>query len=197
MFVKKLLILILLIFPISSSELRSKISDYDSSCLIRNYQYQLEYLYSSNEKFSSLNVEKKVVYSTSLGKLDDYNKIRWSLIEIKNESGQYYLKSSYYGDYLCAKSNLDGAFRSKRKVIRVKNDKTISLMMNKCQWKIKKVDLKRTVNKYLIMNAFYDEPLYAVANFLPTKVEKREIYLSNKKDFILENFKWIIECQTG
>jgi hypothetical protein len=172
------------------SRLRSEVSD-KSNCLIHNGQYRYEYLYSQDDNEMVDTADRNMVKLMTLGKVNDFNNLRWSLIETKNQSGQFYLKSSYFGDYLCATFMFGDIFRMRRKVIRHKLNPNAKRLDN-CKWMIKHIDSKTSNNTYLITNVFFEEPLYAATYFY-----QKGVYLWHKKNVNSKKFQWIIDCKTG
>ena len=182
MFSKTYFILINMLISALNAE---RSNDFGTDCLIHNDQYEFEYLYSPNENTKSVDL-------INLKKVNDYNKLRWSLIETRNQSGQYYLKSSYFGDYLCALLNFGDIFQMRRRVARFKIDTNMSLF-NNCKWTIKQHNSNLPSNIYSIVNVLFDEPLYASKYLF-----QKEIYLwHRKKNADSKKFKWIIYCQSG
>ena len=188
MFENRKFIIIFLIFPVLKAQTSV---EFGSNCLIHNEAYKFEYLHASNE-----NTIKKIqsAYLKPLSKVNDFNKIRWSLIETKSQSGQYYLKSSFYGDYLCAKSSYADIFHSIRKVIRL----NVKTPFNDCKWRISKLMSKTSNNTYMIKNVFFDEVLYAASYSFPYWINEKEIFSSNSmNNFKTGKYKWIIDCKKG
>ena len=183
------LVFILIIIPCFRTETNFN----GSNCLIHNNRFQFEYLYSSVSKRDT-----KSVYLMPLKDVNDFNQIRWSLIQAgKKYDNQFYLKSSLFDDYLCASSNFDNLFLTRRIVNRLQLINPNIIELAKCRWNINKVDSKKTNNKYLIMNHFYKESLYAVSYIFQTKTKKREIFVTNMNYLRREKYEWIIDCQTG
>ena len=188
MFENRKFIIIFLIIPVLKAQTSL---EFGSNCLIHNEAYKFEYLHASNE-----NAIKKIesAYLKPLVKVNDFNKIRWSLIETKSKRGQYYLKSSFYGDYLCARSSYADIFQSIRKVIRL----NVKIPHNDCKWKISKLKSKTSNNTYLVTNVFFNEILYAASYFFPYWIYEKRIYLSNNMNYLKPGkYKWIIDCKKG
>ena len=195
MFVREFFILTYLIYPTllrAEPELRSKFA---SNCLIHNKAFRYEYLYSSNDT-NRKSTAKKTDHLIQLMKVNDFNTIRWSFIETRNHSGQYYLKSSHYGDFLCATSKFADFFHLKRIVTRLRLNIKYDLSDN-CKWFMKKVHSRTLFNTYYMINAHFHQPLYADSYFFQQKIHQREIFLYNKKYFAPENFQWMIDCKSG
>ena len=178
-----------------------------SECLIHNKEYSYEYLYQSNDK-STIKENALNAYIYPIGKLKDYDTIRWDMIEIFDEN--YLLKSIKSSYYLCASNTKHGSLGSSmtRRILYT----SVSSSYN-CIWNIKKVkedikNIKKNNRTYLIWNSLYNEQLYAPTFLFKTNFEKRNIFLwrSKQKDSIsslvkfsheTDRFKWIIDCSTG
>lgn len=194
MFEKKLMILIFLIIPLLLSG--ENILKFGSNCLIHNEAFSYSYLHLPTEiKRENYGLINQICVKP-LGKVKDFNDIRWSVEETSIKSGQYYLKSSQYEGYLCATNSFDDIWRSKRIVNRFKLRKS-SCFLPKCKWNIIKVDIEKSNNTYSIRNVFYNESLYAVSHFFPITNENRKVHLWQKKNSNSKKQKWIIDCQTG
>ena len=196
MFKKSLSALICLIIPLLRA---NEMAEFGSNCLIHNVAFSHGYLFSSNEnkhKETTSHQAKNQVSVRPLGKVKDFNNIRWSFVETSKQSDQFYLKSSQFEDYLCATNSYADFWNTKRVVKRLKIDKSSDFLDN-CKWRMIRVDLKTSNGTYLIKNMYYDEPLYAMSYFFQRWVDNREVYLWHKKNEYKKNFKWIIDCQTG
>ena len=193
MFNKKYLILMihLLILATLKANNPKQSNDFGTDCLIHNDQYQFEYLYSPNKNTS-------LVRLIPLDKVDDFNKLRWSLIEIDDHqsNGQFYLKSSYFDDYICATNMFADFLGLRRKVMRVRLKKD-DLLDNNCKWILKKKSSITLDNKYIITNVLFDQSLYAYSYFFKRNIFQREVYLWHKKNAKSKTMKWMIDCQTG
>ena len=198
MFGKNFLILIFIIIPLLKAEDNVQQTDMaESKCLIHNGEYKFEYLYSSsNENNETLkqqmDIKKGSVHIMPLSKVKDFNILSWSLIETKNQSGEFYLKSSFSGDYLCASFDFGDIFRMRRKLVQLKMNIKLN-PLDTCKWKINQVDPRTSYNTYSIRNVHFDEQLYAATYFF-----QREIFLWRKKKISnSKKFKWVIDCQSG
>ena len=193
MLLRLIFLIILSTIPNNAGSNQSKTIDtFGSNCLIHNAAYQYEYLYSSNDYKS----KDKVIHLKPLSKVNDFNKIRWSLIQTKNQSGQFYLKSSFYDDYLCSKSIFTDVYRLKRILVRLVIKPNINQFDN-CKWKISKVNSTTSNSTYLITNVFYNEALFAASYILPNWVYDKEIFLTYNKNLKTSKLEWIIDCKTG
>ena len=195
-------ILIVLFFLIKLKKANStNKTDYKfgSNCLIHNQEFKYEYLYTSND----LDIEhifKKNIYTRLLSKVDDFNKIRWSLIKSSNESFEYFIKSSYYNEVLCASNRFSYIFSVRRYVKReyIKNYKEIP---KNCRWIIKKdLTSKKFDDVYTISNVYYrNEHLYVASFFFKKTFYSRRIFLWNIKtqNISSNKFRWQIDCNNG
>ena len=206
MFNKQFLIIIILINPLlliiaentyqTTQSSSSSSSKFGSNCLIHNEAYRFEYLYSINENNKKMSSQKNV-HLMPLSKVNDFNNLRWSLIETQNKSGQFYLKSSLFDDYLCASFEYGDLFRLRRKVMRIKINSTNLNALENCKWILKQVDLEKSNSRYLITNVLFDQALYAATYFFQIQLYKRDVFLWNKKNVNSKKFKWVIHCLTG
>jgi hypothetical protein len=176
--------LIILMLCINSALEAEIIADFGSECLIHNFEYRFEYLHSSLSKNEAI----KPVHLIPLRKVNDFSNMRWSLIETNNQSEIFYLKSSFYGDFLCASSSFVDLFQSRREVFRLEiNENLYQTKFNNCKWSIKRVNSnKMKIKTYSIINVLYEEPLYASSYFFQKKFDNREIYLWNGEKDLLE-----------
>ena len=90
------------------------------------------------------------VFLFKLGKVNDFNHLRWSIYETKdnNKEDEFYLKSSYFGDYLCATFNSpDNLFISRGKINKLKIITAFDNSDN-CKWSIQKVDSSNNKSIY-------------------------------------------------
>ena len=209
MFTKKFLHLIFFIIPLLRAEISASTAiinnfEYNKDCLIHNYEYRFEYLFSSkNEnktKQSEVNKNKNDINLVPLGKVNNFNSIRWSLIETKNQSEQFFLKSSFYGDYLCASFKFADYFHTRRLLVKVDDDSNDqNKLLDNCKWKINRIDSKKsTITTYSIMNVHFNQPMYAASYFFQRKIDQRDVFLwHNKKNVNSKKFKWIIDCKSG
>ena len=180
---KCLILIHLLNLAVLKADDQKQTNNFGTDCLIHNNQYKFEYLYSPSEMIPTVQL-------ISLNKVNDFNNFRWSLVETRNQSGLYYLKSSYFGDYLCALFDFGDIFEKRRSVARLKIDKNL-YSLNNCQWKIKQH--KSIFRTYSIVNLLFDEPLYASRYLF-----QRKIFLWHSENNIdSKKFKWIIDCQSG
>ena len=191
---KKLsVILIYFIIPLLRA---NELSEFGSNCLIHNVAFSHGYLHSSNETKTTQDQVKNQVSVRPLGRVNDFNNIIWSFVETAKQSGQFYLKSTQFEDYLCATNTFSDIWHTRRIVKRFKIDISSGFSDN-CKWKMTRMDTKKSNSTYLIRNVFFEEPLYAVSYFFQRWVENREVYLWHRKNSNSNKFKWIIDCQTG
>ena len=197
MFNLKIVILLasILIFIIPCVKSSNNETVFGLDCLIHNQLYSYEYLYSSNE------TRDKNVYLIPLGKVDNFAKLGWSIIrtENRNREQQFYLKSSYTGDYLCVSVNTgEYLFQPLLKVER--QQLTSSSHIQSCRWTIKKEVMPKNKSYYSINSAFYGQSIYptsSIFRFL-TKDYKRQINLWIRKvKPDSKKFKWNIDCSKG
>ena len=191
----KIIILMFTLATISIQNVQAQTNStqFANNCMIHNQEYSYEYLYSMNEQRMS-RLTKNNVYTCPLKQVKNFNNLRWSIVE--NNSEIYYLKASYFDEYLCASFNFIDIFHTRRIVRGIKINQSRNIYEN-CQWKIKKVNSKTSNSTYSIINAFYDEQLYAASFPFKQGSHYRQTFLWHKKDTKSNKFKWIIDCAKG
>ena len=151
MFKKSLSVLIFLIIPLLRA---NELSEFGSNCLIHSVAFSHGYLHSSNETKTTEDQVKNQVSVRPLGRVNDFNNIIWSFVETAKQSGQFYLKSTQFEDYLCATNTFSDIWHTKRIVKRLKID-TSSGFLDNCKWKMTRMDTKKSNSTYLIRNVFF------------------------------------------
>ena len=189
MFREKFLILTILSLLFSFySKASSDINRFGSECSIYNQEYHYEYLYASDDTQS--------VFTRSLGKVNNFDNIKWSFVSIENKRETYYIKTSLFdNDYLCSLSRFDDFFHHRRIVMRLNTAKITN--SSACEWRIKMIT--NSSQTYLIVNNLYNQPLYASSYIFQKRLlHNRNIYLWNSK-MPVGSFKsnWIINCHKG
>lgn len=169
-------------------------------CFLRNANNSLGYLFASNDKDPSS--FDRMISTLPLDEVADTDMIKWELIafdeEIKNNL--FLIKNVKYNEFLCASKYHSDKTRQKRKVIGWKlkfgiNQKinVLGHMVNaldmmreekKCIWKLGNVNF----NKYVILNAHYNEPIFPVIN--------ANVYAWHRSDVNGIEFNWFIDCVT-
>lgn len=167
-------------------------------CHIENKKYRLEYLYTSDDLID-LNrnefIYERRVYTYPFGKIDDFNKLKWSLIPSNYTQEAYFIKSTKYNQYLCASNQFEDMFRLRQIIYRHE-----SIMSKKCEWFFDKVNYHYSKTPlFTIRNVKYNKLLYATTFFYMSVNQKRSVFLwynSNLKRLNNE-FKWIVDCSKG
>ena len=160
-------------------------------CLIQNQEYSYEYLYT--------NEHGKNVYVRPIGKIDNFHKIKWIIIETANHTDKYLMKNSHDDEFLCASSRFNDIFKARRVVEKFKLNLSTDKFEN-CFWKIQHTTGNSNSSKqtYTIINAFYNQPLYAASFLFKTNLVNRKVYLwHDKKSLNSKKFKWFIDCKSG
>ena len=175
----------------------SNLAGYDD-CLIHNKAYLNEYLYSPtlklNENNRTMNVSINDVYLLPLDKVNDFGQLRWSLIEITNQTGYFYLKNSHNDQYLCIAFNMAAFINSRGKIRKLKLVTSNDYFYN-CIWNVKKVGPS---SAYTITSMLFDESLNAISYFFRKRIDyKREVVLMNNKYSYSNKAVWIIDCKRG
>lgn len=160
-------------------------------CLIYNKQYKYEYLYQSTE-INTLDMYGSKVYIFPLKNLFNLDTIRWSLF-LTSDNSTFFFKSFLSDEYLCSSpKHLDESnLRRLLYTTPIREGKN-------CEWKLIKVNSSSQKNgeSYLIINAYYNEQMYAPSFFFKKDKDRRNIYLwyDNKKLDFSSNFRWVVEC---
>ena len=167
-----------------------------SDCLIYNQKYSNEYLYASNNIFSTviLNIQNPnhCIYTIPFESVDDISKIKWTISQM---NGTVRIKSSK-GEYLCASNLYHGLFNQRRKIYLKGNDKnkqiSIKNLTRNCEWRLEKVGNSQT---YIIWNDLLNEPLYSPIFIYKYNSIKRYVYSwKNEEQSKDSEFKWFINC---
>jgi hypothetical protein len=160
-------------------------------CLIKNGKYIFDYLYASKQK-DSFFINKKTkdnilnrfsnnrqVLIFPFTMINNYEKIKWKLIPVKNvnlkySNQTYFIKNQLYMDeYLCAaKLHVNILFKTRRKVYTQRFNHSITDLNHngtkhyECMWRFIKTGFH--LNEFELWNVMYDEPLYAASAFFST-----------------------------
>ena len=90
-----------------------------SNCLIHNLKYSNEYLYASNNIFTTglINIKNPHhnMYTIPIESVDDYSKLKWTLQQVNNSNDIITIKSSK-DEYLCGSNLYHDVFRHRRRV---------------------------------------------------------------------------------
>jgi hypothetical protein len=204
--------LLTIFFSISIANANNNIGK-ESYCVIRNEEYEKEYLYLDDATM------KKVFTSPVSDELiQDFTQMEWLIISTSlNDS--FYIMNSASNELLCASKHHLDLFKLRRKLdmIQLSEDNfNIVAEENKnghfdeCIWKFqeiqkrnKKFGLKTKDNDdlfngkgkiYVIWSVKYKEPLYAGSFLLKNRiVGKRNVYTWHKKPDTFQ-FIWHVYC---
>ena len=164
-------------------------------CLIRNIEYNTEFLYTSN----SLNV-----FTDKVDNILGFDQLRWIFLPIGDTKYEnktyYYIVNAEFDKLLCASDKKD-IFKKRRNIVLVNFANHSFQMLNfKCLWRTFEKGSK--INKMIddnqnvtIWNVKYKEPLYA-ANFLYKSVflkSKRNVFTYSSKPNS-KQFIWNVIC---
>jgi hypothetical protein len=197
---RQILILILLI--IANGQCLHKYLDNKEvvtrKCHIQNKKYKLEFLYTSDD-IIDLNrnefVYERRVYTYPFGKINDFDKPKWDLIESNYTQGAFFIRSNKYNQYLCASNKFEDIFHMRQIIYRHE-----SIMSRKCEWFFDKVGSHKNVPaSFTIRNVKYNKLLYATTFLYMSVNQKRSVFLwynSNIKT-LKDEFKWIVDCSKG
>ena len=168
----------------------------ESNCLIHNLKYSYEYLYASNNIFTTglINVKNPYhcIYTIPIDSVDDFSKLKWKIRQVNQSNSMLVTIMSNKDEYLCASNLYHDVFHQRRRVYLKGKNKNLT---QNCEWKLEKVGLKR----YIIWNdRFVNEKLYAPSFFYKYNSIKRYVYLwKNEPKTSSDEFKWLIDCGKG
>ena len=166
------------------------------NCLIHNLKYSNEYLYASNNIFTTglINVKNPYhcIYTIPIDSVDDFSKLKWKIRQVNQSNSMLVTIMSNKDEYLCASNLYHDVFHQRRRVYLKGKNKNLT---QNCEWKLEKVGLKR----YIIWNdRFVNEKLYAPSFFYKYNSIKRYVYLwKNGPTTSSDEFKWLIDCGKG
>ena len=165
----------------------------NQECLISNVKYKNEYLYSSNYHIK-LNgfVYRRRVYSNSPNIIDQFDQLKWTLIQVNNQSDTFYFKNLEHNEYLCSSDFHIDILNHRRIIILLKLNFDFDKNDKKCMWSIKKSNKDQT--RFFIWNKETNEALYSVSDFLITLINTRPVFTWYKKPDS-EKFLWNIFCK--
>jgi hypothetical protein len=217
--------IILLQVLISQNKIESKLPDPTnlSYCLVKNVEYQDEYLYSCHDVDFSDNYKRKVFTNKiSINYMKSFDQMGWIFQPVDGLNNTFYITNAQYHEHLCATHNHLEIFNYRRKVNLNRLNKHSLKTNKKCMWKLDDQPLNsrdpknkkknfssntdmvlsnKTVTNstqnakiYTIWNINYREPLYAASYLLKAaKSKRRNIYTWHTKPDS-KQFYWHIEC---
>jgi hypothetical protein len=169
------------------------------NCVLHNIKYSNEYLYASNNIFTTDIINYKNpnhnIYIVPDKSVDDFSKLKWTIKQTDQTNGTITIRSNK-DEYLCASNLYHDLFHQRRRVYLKANSNKKSIIDNvnrNCEWR-----LEQSIGQiYIVWNEFYNEPLYAPSFFYKYNSIKRYVYLWKKKPSTStssEEFKWFIDC---
>ena len=156
----------------------------NTECLIRNQQYQYEYLSFRNTNdqhlggdLAILNESKAFTYL--LPKVKDFINLKWVMMNAQN--GSFYVQSFNKRMRLCASVNFSDTFRMRRvlMLVAIDNNHAQSSLNNDdhCMWNLESTNKQNTT--YFIRNRKYaSELMYAASNLFN---KNKDVNNNNKK----------------
>ncbi len=196
-------ILALLIVLEKFESFRGDIIQNNTECLIRNQQYQYEYLSSKNimnqHLGDDLAVNENRVFTYLLPKVNDYHNLKWVMVNAQN--GSFYIQSVNKRMRLCASVNFSDTFRMRRvlMLVGIDNNHAQSSLNNDdhCMWNLESTNKQNTT--YFIRNRKYaSELMYAASNLFNKNKDVRNVYTwSGKLKINTKKFVWSFDCQKG
>ena len=182
-----------------------------SDCLIKNIEYKDEFLYTCHELDISNNYKRKVYTNpVNLNYMRSFDQLRWTFVPIAGMNDTFYIVNSRYNEHLCASNihldvfnfrrkvntvNLSGTKKSSESVVFNSNPTSLLNSNNnkKCMWQLEQVE--KGLNRFVIRNFYYQEPLYAASSLLKTVRSRRNVYTWHAKPDS-KQFVWYIYCFT-
>ena len=164
-----------------------------SFCLIKNIEYPDEFLYSSKELDISDNYKRKVFTNPANEYfMKSFDQMGWIFLPVNGTNDTFNLLNAKYYEHLCASDNHLEIFNYRRKVntYRLNND---NLKKNKkCMWKLELTS--KGINRFIIRNVHFKQPLYAASDLLKTAKSKRRNVYTWYKNPDSRQFIWYIYC---
>jgi hypothetical protein len=197
---KRILIYISIILLFQS--IRPNEIDTNNSCLIHNFHYSHEYLYTPM-KSEDGNYLTPNLFTYPLSQVDNFTKITWIFLPVKvnnlqliNSNRKVYLIKSggeKVNEYLCSSSD-HTKISLKRRLLRLINiAEKDKFKYSICFWTLEKISKA----EYYIRN-MNDEVMYAASFLFNTGWYKRSVFLWSLKNILNSNkFKWKIDCSKG
>ena len=180
------------------------------TCLIQNTEYKDEYLYSCF-KLDAADDFKRKVYTNPIetAYMRTFTQLKWKFEPVffggddnkqdennNNQTLYYYISNSQYNnEYLCSSSNHFDRFSYRRKVNLNKLTDT-NKTDKRCMWRLDEQSHGDHLhqNKYMIWNAYYNEPIYAAMDLLSeAKSNRRNVYTWYKSPDS-KQFIWNLIC---
>ena len=167
------------------------------NCIINNLKYSDEYLYASNNIFTTgiliIKNPHHNIYTIPIESVDDYRKIKWIITTQKGDQSNGTLSvtiMSYKGDYLCASNLYHDLFNQRRRVYLKTNNSKKKVTKN-CEWRLERV------GDYIfkIWSDWLNEPLYSPSFFYKRDIIKRHVYLwKHQSKSSSDEYQWFIDC---
>jgi hypothetical protein len=166
-------------------------------CLINNLEYSFEYLHTSDDTDQLEKVYHRNIYTFPLEEIDNFDYLRWSLIQIDGLSDTFYITSHLFNnEYLCSSFKFDDVFRTRRMIYR--RDLKKQKNNDNCKWKLLKLESYSNNRTFRIKNLKYKEYLYADETHFRRDSFKRNIYLFGKSPSNETNqYDWLVDCSRG
>jgi hypothetical protein len=141
-----------------------------SECIIKNVEYQDDFLYTSKDiEYGSQDQRRKVYSNPVSTKYMRYsNQKKWLFIPA-DENGKemssnstYYIINGQYIEFLCASSDHLELTKRRRKIYTLYLDET--KVEDDCKWRLDPVNTHK--DGYVIWNLKFKEPLYAASRYI-------------------------------
>jgi hypothetical protein len=211
---------------ISQNKIESKSPDTSnlSYCLVKNVEYQDEYMYSCRDVDFSDSYKRKVFTNKmSINYMKSFDQMGWIFQPVEGLNNTFYITNAQYHEHLCATHNHLEIFNYRRKVNLNRLNKHSLKTNKKCMWKLDLVDepltfsghlnkknnfffsknmsLNKTATNpaqdtklYTIWNINYREPLYAASYLLKAAKSKRRNIYTWHTKPDSRQFYWYIHC---
>ena len=142
-------------------------------CRIHNMEYKHEYLYTSDELDPNDSYKRKI-FTFPLKDMENFDEIKWNLIQVNGMNDTFYIMSYLFDEYLCSSNMHMDYFKMRRKVSLIKMDDDRLANEKNCMWKFQSFETSE--NRFIIWNANYAEPLYAASALFKNFKNKRNVF---------------------
>jgi hypothetical protein len=172
-----------------------------SYCLVRNSEYENEYLYSSRKDLDTNENMIRKVYANSANKVNikSLDQMRWIFVPVDWLNDAFYITNIEFNEHLCASHVYrDSSTKSKKRrlVNLIKMNKESLKTNKKCIWRTENIiSNDGNESSFYLWNLYYHEPLYAAAslNKIMNQSKDRNVYTWHQKPDS-KQFIWFIYC---
>jgi hypothetical protein len=142
-------------------------------CRIHNMEYKHEYLFTSDELDPNDSYKRKV-FTFPLRDIENFDEIKWNLIQVNGMNDTFFIMSYLFDEYLCSSNVHMDYFKMRRKVNLIKMDDERLANEKNCMWKFQSFEASE--NKFVVWNLNFYEPLYAASALFKNFKSNRNIF---------------------